>query len=301
MTQPDFDLTTLLAQQGRELTYRYANPDLGIEIVHPDDRPLALRMRDEPESTVGAPILVRWQHGDGRIVWAEHRRRPVYDEQGALMAIEGTARDVTAEVALRRERESHRAALQAMADAMEGAVLVTGAGGEILAVNRDWCDLFGVGDVADALVGTAVTSLAERTSRNAALDRFLALVESGAPAATTGERRASLGEAGIEIDHRPVIGAGAAMAHVWICRRSGGRYGVGNGDGSTGDAPPVHLLSGREHQVLRMIGTGKTVSAIAGELNLSVKTVSTYRARLLQKMKMRTNAELMRYVISRGQ
>jgi two-component system, NarL family, invasion response regulator UvrY len=57
-------------------------------------------------------------------------------------------------------------------------------------------------------------------------------------------------------------------------------------------------LSDREYQVLRMIGQGRTVSEIAAELSLSVKTVSTYRARILEKMDLRTSAELMRYVIA---
>jgi DNA-binding NarL/FixJ family response regulator len=61
---------------------------------------------------------------------------------------------------------------------------------------------------------------------------------------------------------------------------------------------PHEQLSDREYQVLRMIGQGRTVSEIAAELSLSVKTVSTYRARILEKMGMRTNAELMRYVIA---
>lgn len=56
-------------------------------------------------------------------------------------------------------------------------------------------------------------------------------------------------------------------------------------------------LSDREYQILRMIGSGKAVSEIAEALSLSVKTVSTYRARLLEKMGMHTNAELTRYVI----
>jgi DNA-binding NarL/FixJ family response regulator len=61
---------------------------------------------------------------------------------------------------------------------------------------------------------------------------------------------------------------------------------------------PHEQLSDREYQVLRMIGQGRTVSEIAGDLSLSVKTVSTYRARILEKMDMRTSAELMRYVIA---
>ena len=54
-------------------------------------------------------------------------------------------------------------------------------------------------------------------------------------------------------------------------------------------------LSDREFQVLRMIGSGKTVSEIGLELSLSVKTVSTYRTRILEKMQLNTNAEITRY------
>jgi DNA-binding NarL/FixJ family response regulator len=54
-------------------------------------------------------------------------------------------------------------------------------------------------------------------------------------------------------------------------------------------------LSDREYQVLYMIASGKTVTEIAEELSLSVKTISTYRARILEKMNMKTNAELTRY------
>jgi DNA-binding NarL/FixJ family response regulator len=56
-------------------------------------------------------------------------------------------------------------------------------------------------------------------------------------------------------------------------------------------------LSHREFEVLRMIALGKTVGQIAGELHLSVSTVSTYRARILEKMKMTTTAELMQHAL----
>jgi DNA-binding NarL/FixJ family response regulator len=62
--------------------------------------------------------------------------------------------------------------------------------------------------------------------------------------------------------------------------------------------PPHELLSDREFLVLRMLATGKTVSQIASELSLSVKTISTYRTRLLEKMRMTTTAELMHYAIA---
>jgi two-component system, NarL family, invasion response regulator UvrY len=61
---------------------------------------------------------------------------------------------------------------------------------------------------------------------------------------------------------------------------------------------PLHgTLSAREYQVMRMIASGKTPSGIAEEMSLSVKTISTYRVRLLRKMKMKSNAELTHYAI----
>lgn len=68
---------------------------------------------------------------------------------------------------------------------------------------------------------------------------------------------------------------------------------LGNEDGR----PPHELLSDREYQVLCMIASGKEVGQIATDLTLSVKTISTYRARLLEKMNMKTNAELTHYAI----
>ncbi len=59
-------------------------------------------------------------------------------------------------------------------------------------------------------------------------------------------------------------------------------------------------LSDREYQVLKLLGSGKKVSEIAAALSLSVKTVSTYRAHILEKMKLKNNAELIYYVIQNG-
>lgn len=60
---------------------------------------------------------------------------------------------------------------------------------------------------------------------------------------------------------------------------------------------PHQALSERELEVLRLIGAGKSLKEIAAGLSLSVKSVGTYRARILEKMAMNTNADLIRYVI----
>ena len=56
-------------------------------------------------------------------------------------------------------------------------------------------------------------------------------------------------------------------------------------------------LSDREYQVMRMIASGKTIQEIGGALFLSPRTVSTYRARLLEKMNMKSNTEIVRYAL----
>ena len=63
---------------------------------------------------------------------------------------------------------------------------------------------------------------------------------------------------------------------------------------------PHHTLSGREHEVMLRIASGKTVSEIAEDLSLSVKTVSTYRARILEKLDVRNNAEIVQYALRHG-
>ena len=60
---------------------------------------------------------------------------------------------------------------------------------------------------------------------------------------------------------------------------------------------PHERLSNREYEVLSLIASGKTVSEIAETLHLSVSTISTYRARILEKMKLKNNAELTRYAV----
>jgi DNA-binding NarL/FixJ family response regulator len=63
---------------------------------------------------------------------------------------------------------------------------------------------------------------------------------------------------------------------------------------------PHERLSDREFLILRMIASGKQVSQIAKELSLSVSTVSTYRARILEKMDMKNNAELTHYALQKN-
>ena len=63
---------------------------------------------------------------------------------------------------------------------------------------------------------------------------------------------------------------------------------------------PYETLSDREYQVMCLLASGKTITEIATELSLGVTTVSTYRARLLEKLGLKTTAEIVRYALERG-
>jgi len=66
------------------------------------------------------------------------------------------------------------------------------------------------------------------------------------------------------------------------------------------EKPPHESLSDREHEVMRMIAAGTPLTGIGESLHVSVKTISTYRARIMEKMQMKTNAELTRYAMTQG-
>jgi DNA-binding NarL/FixJ family response regulator len=63
---------------------------------------------------------------------------------------------------------------------------------------------------------------------------------------------------------------------------------------------PHELLSDREYQVMRLIALGKSVKEIGFDLSLSVKTISTYRTRIMEKTKLKTNADIIRYAVHEG-
>jgi DNA-binding NarL/FixJ family response regulator len=69
---------------------------------------------------------------------------------------------------------------------------------------------------------------------------------------------------------------------------------------ATGSEEPHARLSDREFQILKLLALGKSVGEIAEMLSLSVKTVSTYRSRVLEKMNLENNAQLMNYAFKKG-
>jgi DNA-binding NarL/FixJ family response regulator len=71
-------------------------------------------------------------------------------------------------------------------------------------------------------------------------------------------------------------------------------------DKHSGDEPPHEVLSDREFQVLQMLATGRSINDIADACALSAKTISTHKMRLMQKLGLTNNAEVIRYAIRHG-
>jgi PAS domain S-box-containing protein len=131
------DYFRLLGQHGRDLIYRYrlrpapgydfvspaaldligyrpeefyADPKLGLKLVHPEDRPLLERLISDGPGTADQPLLLRLRRRDGQVIWLEQHDVPIHDEDGNLSALEGIARDVTERKRTEdelRENETH--------------------------------------------------------------------------------------------------------------------------------------------------------------------------------------------------
>jgi PAS domain S-box-containing protein len=137
----------LLARHGRDLIYRYrlrpvpgydlvspavfeltgyrpeefhADPELGLKLLHPDDRPLLERLLHEGPDAVQQPLLLRVRTRDGRAIWLEQHDVAVHDDDGHLVAVEGIARDVTerkrTEQRLRESQERYRLLVDSLVD-----------------------------------------------------------------------------------------------------------------------------------------------------------------------------------------
>lgn len=129
------------------------------------------------------------------------------------------------------------------------------------------------------------------------------LILSMYPEAEFGIRALKAGAAGYLNKGTELIDLVAAIRKV----AGGGKYvsetlaeRLASGWNLTAPQSPHEMLTNREYDVIRLLAEGKTLSEVALALSLSAKTISTYRARALRKLRLKSNAELMRYVIERN-
>jgi len=102
------------------------DPDTWNELIHPDDREKAGHELDP-----ATPVVMRWRRADGEYVYLEHRRMPVYDAHGDLIAVEGLAHDVTEATLAREEIEASERRLSSLVQNVSDLIIVVNPDGEM--------------------------------------------------------------------------------------------------------------------------------------------------------------------------
>jgi PAS domain S-box-containing protein len=110
-----------LAITGRRPEEFYADPDLSVKIVHPDDRPLVAMAYQQDPAKLRESLILRWIHPNGRVVWAEHRRVKILDQDGRVIAIEGVGRDVTERLEIQNQLRESEGQLRRLAARLNSA------------------------------------------------------------------------------------------------------------------------------------------------------------------------------------
>jgi PAS domain S-box-containing protein len=207
------------AMLGRPPEAFYRDPNLALELVVDEDRPVLEALFNDPTERVG-PVLLRWRHDD-RIVWTEVLRVPIRDDVGRIVAVEGVLRDVTRHKEIESERDRHAALLQALIANIQDAVIAESEDGRITVVNEAFCRMFDLPDPA-VLVGRTADAVREAI--------WAALVDDidGYRQLTARLRRERQPQLGYEIrladgrvldrDYVPVVDRAGVVTHMWHYR-----------------------------------------------------------------------------------
>ncbi len=99
----------------------YKNPNLGFDTVHPEDRHL-FEASLLGKVSFSNPLIMRWYHKNGSIVWTEHRTVGIYDDQGNLAAIEGISRDITDRILSEQKLKTSHAQIEALSNRVLNAM-----------------------------------------------------------------------------------------------------------------------------------------------------------------------------------
>jgi PAS domain S-box-containing protein len=198
----------------------YANPELVLQLVLEQDQPTIRGLMLDP-SERAEPVIVRWRHADGSIVWTESQRVPIRDDSGRIIAVEGVMRDVTRQKAVESQRDAHVALLDALIANIQDGVMAESEEGVITVANAAFCRMFGVGAPA-TIIGSSAAGLREQLWQSLVpdADRYRRL--------TAELKRLRRPDVGFEIaltdgrildrDYVPVPGPDGTTVHMWHYR-----------------------------------------------------------------------------------
>ena len=120
----------------------YANPNLAMEIVHPDDKHLLQDMMDG-SGDQDKPFIVRWRTKDGRLIWTEQRVVRIRDRDDEVVALEGTVIDVTERVKAEKELRASEAHYRSIFETTGNAMIIISQDGTLLLINSEFEKLSG--------------------------------------------------------------------------------------------------------------------------------------------------------------
>ena len=127
----------------------YANPELGTEMIYPEDKGLQQTMAEKPEFNKGIPLITRYVRKDGRIIWVERRQIPISDENGQLIALEAIDRDVTEDI---RMEEALRMSETNFRNSMDNSPLgirIESTGNETIYANHKLLEMYGYENLSE--------------------------------------------------------------------------------------------------------------------------------------------------------
>jgi len=127
----------------------YDDPYLGFRMVYDDDKPLIgdseniIKSQESIKGLRQSGMLLRWVRKDGRIIWTETRNKPIYNEQGKLIAIEGISRDITNRVKLENDLIESKETYKTLVEALPSGVLIF-VEGKIVYANQIAFEIIGI-------------------------------------------------------------------------------------------------------------------------------------------------------------
>ncbi|MBA3473114.1 MAG: PAS domain S-box protein [Rubrobacter sp.] len=174
---PGFEYVSpsVTAMTGYTPKEHYADPEITEKVVHPDDGHILEQALRRPEE----PIALRWLRKDGEIVWTDQRNKPIYDEAGELVAVEGIIRDITerkrAEEDLRKTQEF----LMGILDNAPLPIYSVSEEGRMRSANRFFTDFIGMAQ--EKVIGSSLEDIFTEDEARQFREINQKVIETGTP------------------------------------------------------------------------------------------------------------------------